>query len=176
MSKLTVFAAFTSLLLISLSSCSFTSKSRPSNNNNISSLDLILQAEGKADAKGRAVLATGRMMTLEDKLILPGSCWDYANEVFNRSGFPNSRSKRKTVFKSIKRGPYADVSLIKPGDFLYYVNHSYGGVEHSAIFVSWINYVTKQALMLSYGGERRKDPARYLPYDLSNVYHITRAI
>ena len=115
-------------------------------------------------------------MTLIDKVIIPGGCWDYANEVYNRAGYPNQPRKRQTIFKSSKSGPYANISLIQPGDFLYYINHSYGDIEHSAIFVDWVDYNNKQALMLSYGGENRYEPARYLPYDLSSVYRIIRAI
>jgi hypothetical protein len=136
---------------------------------------LIVMAEQKATPEGRAILATGRQM-IEDELILPGGCWDYINEVYNRAGYPNQRSKRQTIFKGTKaRGPYADISQIQPGDFLYYINHSYGDIEHSAIFVDWVDYDNKQALMLSYGGENRRQPARYLPYDLSHVYRIIRA-
>ncbi|MBL7996243.1 DUF2914 domain-containing protein, partial [bacterium] len=54
-------------------------------------------------------------------------------------------------------------------------NHSYNNIEHSAIFIEWIDIENKIALMLSYGGESRREPARYIPYDLSSVYGITRA-
>lgn len=135
----------------------------------------LKSAEAKADASGRLVLATGRVMTVERREIVRGSCWDYANEVYNRAGYPNSRKSRATVFKGTKkRGPYANANLIKPGDWLYYINHSYNGVEHSAIFVKWTNYKQRIGLMLSYGGERRNQPARYREYDLSNVYQIIR--
>jgi len=135
----------------------------------------LLMAEQKATPEGREILATGRQM-IEDGLILPGGCWDYINEVYNRAGYPNQRSKRQTVFKGTKnRGPYADISQIQPGDFLYYINHSYKDIQHSAIFVDWVDYDKKQALMLSYGGENRQQPARYRPYDLSHVYRIIRA-
>lgn len=135
----------------------------------------LYQAERQASEPGRRVLEIGREMTLEEREIVRGSCWDYANAVYNRAGFPNTRYSRKTVFKGgRKRGPYADASLIQPGDFLYYINHSYHGVTHSAIFVGWLDYDRRRAIMLSYGGERRKEPARYRPYDLSNVYRIIR--
>ncbi|KAB2877512.1 DUF2914 domain-containing protein [bacterium] len=134
---------------------------------------LITKAEKKASEDGRNVLETGRTMTLKNKEILPGSCWDYANAVYDRAGY--SWGKREDVFKSAKTGPYADVSKIKYGDWLYYVNHSYNNIEHSAIFIEWIDIENKLALMLSYGGESRREPARYIPYDLSSVYGITRA-
>jgi len=149
----------------------FESSSRPTGQQNI-----MLAAERKATHQGRKVLATGRQMTVINEEIIPGGCWDYANEVYNRAGYPNQRQKRRTIFKGSKeKGPYANLSLIQPGDFLHYINHSYGDIEHSAIFVDWVDYQTKQALMLSYGGESRQEPARYLPYDLSHVYRIIRA-
>lgn len=134
---------------------------------------LIVKSERKAPEDGRKVLETGRVMTLTNKEILPGSCWDYANAVYDRAGY--SWGKRENVFKSVKSGPYADVRKIRNGDWLYYVNHSYGDIEHSAIFVDWIDIDNKLALMLSYGGEKRHEPARYIIYELSSVYEITRA-
>lgn len=130
------------------------------------------KAEKAATEYGRKVLETGRVMTLVNAEVIPGGCWDYANAVYDRAGF--SSGKRETVYKAAKAGPYADLSQVKGGDWLYYVNHSYGGIEHSAIFVDWIDVDQKIGLMLSYGGENRRQPARYLPYDLSSVYGITR--
>lgn len=134
---------------------------------------MIVKAENKASGDGKKVLETGRIMTLTNKEILPGSCWDYANAVYDRAGY--GWGQREEIFKSVKEGPFVDIKRIKYGDWLYYINHSYGGIEHSAIFVEWIDFGNKLALMLSYGGEQRRQPARYLPYDLSNVYGITRA-
>jgi hypothetical protein len=133
---------------------------------------VMIHAENKADSIGRNILYKGREMTVINAEILPGGCWDYANHVYNRAGFPTN--KRKNIFRSVKAGPYADVSLIQYGDWLYYINHSYGDIEHSAIFVDWVDLENKQALMLSYGGEKRQQPARYLVYDLSSVYQIVR--
>ncbi|MCK5926044.1 MAG: hypothetical protein KAG10_09140 [Methylococcales bacterium] len=137
-----------------------------------SEVNFLITAENKASQQGRKILQTGRKMTLINQEIIRGGCWDYANAVYNRAGY---RKNRQVIFKgSKKKGPYADVSLIQSGDFLYYVNHSYNDIEHSAIFVDWINYANKTALMLSYAGERRKTPARYKSYELSNVYRIIR--
>ena len=135
----------------------------------------LLQAEATASSSGKKVLKVGREMTLVDKEIVRGSCWDYADTVYTRAGFSRKLPLRETVFKGSKRrGPYADTTQIKPGDFLYYINHSYGGIEHSAIFIDWEDKNRNLALMLSYGGENRRSPARYRVYDLSNVYQITR--
>ncbi len=138
------------------------------------SQEQLLRAEAKADSNGRAILAKGREMTFERGEVLPGSCWDFSNAVFNRAGFPPTR--RYQAFEGTKgNGPFAPARKIRGGDWLYFKNHSYGGVEHSAIFVDWIDKGAKRALMLSYGGENRREPARYRPYDLSDVYVIVRA-
>ena len=74
-----------------------------------------------------------------------------------------------------KAGPYADPATFLPGDWLYYVNHSYGDIEHSGVFVDWTDYARSEGLVLSYAGEQRNEPGRYKVYDLSHVYRITRA-
>lgn len=135
----------------------------------------LLQAEARASKSGKKVLETGRKMTLVNKEIVVGSCWDYADTVYQRAGFSRQHQLRQTIFRgSQRKGPYADIRQIKPGDFLYYINHSYHDVEHSAIFIDWEDKNRKIALMLSYGGQNRKSPARYKPYDLSHVYRIIR--
>ena len=132
--------------------------------------DPVLVAEMEADSVGKAVLETGRKM-VEDEEIIKGSCWDYINEVYKRSGYGVNK---EIVYKSKKSGPYADVSMIKPGDWIYHVNYSYHGVEHSGIFVYWKDYENKIGVTLSYGGENRKNPGRYREYDLKSVYYIQR--
>lgn len=140
--------------------------------------DLIVSlknAEEEADEIGRKILMTGRDMTIDKQVIVKGSCWDYCNAVYTRSGYQNDKTSRVIVFKGTKaKGPFADAKLIKPGDWLFYVNHSYNGIEHSAIFVKWIDFGSRNALMLSYGGEKRNEPARYLTYELTKVYQIIR--
>jgi hypothetical protein len=121
------------------------------------------------------ILSIGQEMALVKREIIQGSCWDYANAVYNQAGYPNRNGQRITIFKGKKSGPYAAIALIEPGDFLYYINHSNYDVEHSAIFIEWIDIKRNKALMLSYGGEHRKAPARYRLYDLSSVYRIIRA-
>lgn len=131
----------------------------------------IVYAETIAEEAGKKVLEIGRFMALDEKTIVKGSCWDYINEVYKRAGY---QSEKTIVFKSVKSGPYADVSIIKPGDWIYYVNYSYNMVEHSGIFVYWEDYEKKIGVTLSYGGEKRNEPGRYLSYDLKSVYYITR--
>ncbi len=137
-----------------------------------SSKDPIILAEKNADVAGKAILEVGRKMALKEKTIVKGSCWDYINEVYKRAGYGTNK---KVVYKSKKKGPYVNISKIKPGDWLYYINHSYHGVEHSGIFVYWKDYNKKIGVTLSYGGESRNEPGRYREYDLKSVYYITRA-
>jgi len=137
-------------------------------------LNLLLEAEKNTIPSGRKVLKMARIMTVENKEIIRGACWDYINAVFNRAGFPTK--KREIIFRGkLKKPPYAKSSLVKGGDWIYHINHSYHGIQHSGLFIKWLDYKNKIALMLSYGGEKRNKPARYKSYDLSNIYYIQRA-
>ncbi len=119
---------------------------------------------------GEAVLKTARRM-MKDGVVIKGSCWDYANEVFRRT-----HHHRTTVFKGSRTSKrFADVSLIRPGDWLYYVNHQYKDVPHSAIFVKWLDRPRKWALMITYRGAGRDVPGVLDEYDLRSVYRIIRA-
>lgn len=129
-------------------------------------------AEENASNEGRKILETSRVM-IENQEVVKGSCWSFINAVFKRSGF--ATNSRETIYKSKLKGPYAQIDLIKSGDWLYYINHSHRGIDHSAIFVGWIDLSKKEALMISYAGGNQEKPARYKKYDLSNVYNIIRA-
>lgn len=133
---------------------------------------LLNQAEDRASPEGRFVLQTGRTM-IENQEIVLGSCWDYINAVYDRAGYP--QKKRKTIYKSKQPGPYTDIAAIEPGDWLYFINHSYNNVEHSAIFIEWIDSSSKLALTIAYSGGNKSVPGRYKTYDLSSVYNIMRA-
>ncbi len=109
---------------------------------------------------------------IRKKVIYRGGCWDYINEVFNRA--LKTGGKKSVVFKSTARGPYANISRFLPGDWLYFINLSYRNIQHSSIFVRWIDYDKKIALMISYPGENRRKPGRYRKYKLSKVYNIIR--
>lgn len=136
---------------------------------------LIVKSEKNASPEGQRILAQAWKMSVETEEIIRGSCWNFINAVYQRAGF-TGKKKRKTVFKSRERGPYANVNAIEAGDWLYYVNHSYGEIPHSGIFVGWVNQKAKSALIFSYGGEQRNEPARYRRYDLSSVYSIIRPV
>lgn len=133
-------------------------------------LPLLSQAEAQGSTAARGVITMARTMALNERTIIQGGCWDYLNAVFNRAGVT-----RDTIHKGVyKQGPYANSSDIEVGDWLYYINHGYRGIEHSGLFVGWVDESAKQALILSYAGESRREPARYKVYDLSNVYQIMR--
>ncbi len=123
---------------------------------------------------GSKILQTGDYMAMTSKEIIRGGCWNYIDTVYNRAGYP--QGKRRYILKGKKNsGPYAKPDMIQKGDWLYYINHSYNDVEHSGIFVKWVNKEKRIASILSYGGESRKKPGRYRNYDLSHVYTIIRA-
>jgi len=132
----------------------------------------ILNAEAKATRPARKVMQVIHRM-VENKVVIRGACWDYLNAAFTKAGYP--RGKRTIVYKGTKRGPFVETSKINIGDWLYYINHSYHNIEHSGMFIGWVNYRKKQGLIMSYAGEGRAEPARYKVYDLSHVYHIMRA-
>jgi len=131
--------------------------------------DAFIQA--KVEPSAYHVLCVGDRM-IKNGILVKGSCWDYIDATFNRAGIP--RKHRVTAFKSKKRGPYAKISQIKSGDWLYFINTSYHNSEHSAIFIDWIDKKRKIACMLSYQGEGKRKPARYKNYKLSRVYNIMR--
>lgn len=133
---------------------------------------VILQAEQQAAPAARRVMRQTREMTLQGVLI-KGACWDYLNAAWNRAGVPSA--KRQKVFASRKSGPYANPDSVRPGDWLYFINHSYHNVEHSGMFIAWIDRSAREALIFSYAGERRAEPARYRPYVIDEVYAIMRA-
>lgn len=133
----------------------------------------MASAIAQAPPASKKVLYTINKMMQADEVIV-GACWDYLNEAFTRAGYPHSR--RQIVFKGkYKGGKYADSDLIKPGDWLYYVNHSYHDIEHSGLFIGWTDRAKHEALIFSYAGEGRKNPARLRIYHIDQVYHIMRA-
>jgi hypothetical protein len=133
---------------------------------------LIKQAQHHATPAARTVLTAAHRMVASGHIVR-GSCWDYLNAAFTQAGY--LASKRTVVFRHSKNGPYAHSGQIRPGDWLYYINRSYGGIEHSGLFVDWINRAHGQGLILSYKGERCNEPGHYRPHDLCSVYQITRA-
>lgn len=120
---------------------------------------------------GERVLQTGFLITQLEKKVIKGSCWDFVNEVFRRANFVESK---KTIFRSAKGGPYAPSTMVKPGDWVYHINHQYNNIEHSAIFVCWKDFKKKTAITLSYAGMNRNVTGKYGEYNLSSIYSIFR--
>lgn len=134
-------------------------------------LKILDLAEANASSANSLVLQIARSMIIAKDLVI-GSCWDYIHAIYVKAGF--EIKDRDTLFKSKKAGPYANTKTIVPGDWLYFINHSFEGHEHSAIFVAWLNEETQEALTISYSGGNQKVAARYRSYVLSSVYHIMR--
>lgn len=135
--------------------------------------DLVVQAENHATGSIKNILKEARMMTLYRKEIIQGSCWDYLDRAWTRAGI--SRNLRQSVFGGEKNnGHYASTDSLRAGDWLYHINYGYKNIEHSGMFIAWVDKSKNLGLTLSYAGEGRKEPARYKVYDLSGVYHIMR--
>ena len=132
---------------------------------------VILRAAAKGQDPGALVLAAAKGM-LDDGEVIVGSCWDFVNTVFTRAGFKGPRLV--SVYSQPNKGPFADTALIRAGDWLMYRNLSYGGIDHSAIFVAWIDFSKNRALTVSYVGQNRRMPGRLFEYDLSRTYQILR--
>ncbi len=129
------------------------------------------QAESNATPEGLVVLQTSRSMIAAGDVVV-GSCWDFINAVYDRAGFPSN--KRMTAHKGRYAGPFADNKTIQPGDWLYFINHSYGDVEHSGIFIGWSDDTFTEALVSSYAGGNKPVPGRYRLYNLAHVFNIIR--
>ncbi|MBM3919145.1 MAG: hypothetical protein FJ344_06560 [Sphingomonadales bacterium] len=117
------------------------------------------------------ILQTAYAMGCRNKEIIKGSCWTFANEVYRRTTGPEGKSK---IYLKPKGGPYASADFIQPGDWIYHINYSYRGVDHSALFVCWTDYQRRRGLTLSYYGQNRKTPARIEEFDLKSVFGIFR--
>ncbi|MDD5065924.1 MAG: hypothetical protein PHF84_02635 [bacterium] len=131
-----------------------------------------LAAEESTNTAGNTVLWTAYQMAFVEKVIIVGSCYDFINAAYTRAGYPPKL--RKTVFTSPKKGPYADIDLIQPGDWFMHINLEFNSVEHSGLFVSWVDKERKIAKTLDYAGMNRKEPGKFRDHDLSRVYRIIR--
>jgi hypothetical protein len=120
------------------------------------------------------VLATARQM-IAAGVVVRGSCWDYANAVFRRAGFASGRKgKRRTIYRSRPRGPYASPRKVRPGDWLYLVNNKAILATHSVIFVHWVSRARRRAMVITYVGRRSNSPGYYRTYDVSRIFQIIR--
>jgi len=130
------------------------------------------QMDKVAHSEGLKVLEKGYQIAYVKKEIISGSCWDFVNAVYNRTG---KEYQKTTIYSSQKsEKKYADKKLLKPGDWIYHINYDYSGVEHSAIFVCWKDFEQGKAVTLSYAGQKRKQAGRFGVYNLNGVYSIFR--
>jgi hypothetical protein len=125
-------------------------------------------AATRAQPGARRVLETIHTM-IADAVVVRGSCYTWTNAVYRRAG-----GHRHTVFEGDRRASFAATSTLAPGDWVFFINHSFGDVTHSAIFVAWIDEAARTAMMVSYPGGNRNAPGRFSDYELSNVYQIVR--
>lgn len=159
------------IFILTLSSCSSLSRKTTDSAGNFEAI--LDRAEAISTAEGNKILRTGRTM-VEQRKVIRGSCWDYVNAIYNSAGF--SASQRMTPLKSKIKGPYAESDLIRAGDWLYFINYSFKEMDHSGIFVDWIDYEEQKAVILSYVGGRKRKPGSYKVYDLKHVYYIIRPL
>lgn len=153
-------------LLALMTSCSTTPPS-----NKIDDRDVMERAIQDASPFGSRVLETSKQMIIEKDIIV-GGCWDFINAIYNKAGIVGK--ERTIVYKSKLRGPYVDADVIEAGDWLYFVNHSFNDIEHSAIFITWLDKDKKEALMVNYVGGNQKKPGTYKRFILDEVYNIIR--
>jgi hypothetical protein len=125
-----------------------------------------------ANDPGQRVLQAGERIAFVEKRIMKGGCWDFVNAVYNDAGFP--QKQRRVVFQGRKTGPFANADLLKPGDWIMHVNREAAGVEHSSIFVRWIDPAARVALALDYAGMNRPATGRLSRHDYSRVYTVLR--
>jgi hypothetical protein len=127
-----------------------------------------------ATRAGERVVRMGRRL-VRRRTILRGSCFDYADRVFTRAGYPDSRRER--AFSGAIEGPFADLSTLAPGDWLYIVTHPERDPPstHSVIFLEWVDRAAGRASVLSYAGNNERRPGGIVSYDVSRTYRITRA-
>jgi hypothetical protein len=108
-----------------------------------------------------------------------GGCWDFVKAVYDCATYSTKR-----IFPASgrcdKNGLYLeDVDIIQPGDWIMHINLEYRQserIDHSAIFVHWIDKEEKKAYMLDYVGNNRCSQPGYKEHVLTDVYCVVRAI
>lgn len=123
---------------------------------------------------GRHVILTARGMMARNETVR-GSCYRYLSEVFARAGHDDWRT-RTIVHASDREGPYADLSRIRPGDWLYIVNHPETTPmgTHSVLFLGWDDRAHGYARVLQHSGGGSASAGEERTYDVSRTYRIVR--
>ncbi|MEM9864230.1 MAG: hypothetical protein AAF938_21705 [Myxococcota bacterium] len=104
-----------------------------------------------------------------------GSCYRYLSEVYARAGHSGWR-RRTIVYRAEKNGPYANLDLIRPGDWLYIVTDPTSDpvFTHSVMFVGWQDRARGYARTISHAGWGPPRTGRESSYDVSRTYRIIR--
>ena len=125
---------------------------------------------------GRHVIATARAMNAAGEA-MNGSCYRYLSEVFSRAGHSGWRARR-VVYREGRGGPYADLDLMRAGDWLYIVNHPERTPvgTHSVLFVGWENRARGIARVIEHPGWGAAATGRERWYDVSRTYRIIRPV
>tara|TARA_B100001750_G_scaffold195102_1_gene166747 strand:- start:241 stop:1041 length:801 start_codon:yes stop_codon:yes gene_type:complete len=120
-----------------------------------------------------SILVAKRMITSGERI--QGSCYAYLSEVYARAGHSSWR-KRTIVHRGERNGPYADLDLIRPGDWLYIVNDPYRTPvgTHSVMFLGWQDRARGVARTISHAGWGAPRVGRESTYDISRTYRIVR--
>jgi hypothetical protein len=117
-----------------------------------------------------SILTARRMMASDERI--QGSCYAYLSEVYARAGHSSWR-KRTIVYRQGRTGPYADLDLIRPGDWLYIVTGP--NSVHSVMFVRWEDKARGYARTISHPGWfAGPHTGRESNYDVSQTYRIIR--
>jgi hypothetical protein len=125
----------------------------------------------KPAPKAAAVIKAG-LARIDAGTVLKGSCWDFCDAVYADAGV--APKARKTIYSAAETGPYADPAMVRPGDWVSTRNIYSGTVSHSAIFVAWLDFEDRSALMIDYPGNSRPEPGRFRVSDLSKIWMLIR--
>jgi len=109
---------------------------------------------------------------MKNKRIIKGSCWEWVNYLYNKAGYTDKN--RKVIFSSKKTGPYVNPLLIMPGDWIMFKNQTLSDIEHSGLFVEWIDFDKKSALIISYVGQNKDAVPKFKEYDITKTFYVIR--
>ena len=130
------------------------------------------QNKGFTGNPGQKIIKAGEFIAFEKKRVILGSCWDFINAVYNEAGY--TENKRVVVFKGSQNGPYANPGELKAGDWVMHINIEFNNVEHSSIFIRWVDRGRKIAKVLDYAGMNKAQPGGYDEHTYSKIFCIVR--
>ena len=131
----------------------------------------MTEKRAKENTPGGRVLANA-LQKIKAKTIIKGSCYDWINLVYKECGYKGK--KRKRIFWGKEAGPYANPLLLQPGDWIMFKNLTYGEIGHSGIFLGWLDFEKRSAIVIGYAGQKRTMPGRFREYDITRLFNITR--